>query len=73
MAKKESIQKRLQKVRPPRVQLTYEVERGDAIEVKELPFVVGVVGATWPVSPRSRCRSCATASSSTSIATTSTT
>jgi type VI secretion system protein ImpB len=44
MAKKESIQKRLQKVRPPRVQLTYEVERGDAIEQKELPFVVGVVG-----------------------------
>jgi len=44
MAKKESIQKRLQKVRPPRVQLTYEVELGDAIEVKELPFVVGVVG-----------------------------
>lgn len=44
MAKKESIQKRLQKVRPPRVQLTYEVEKGDAIEQKELPFVVGVVG-----------------------------
>jgi len=44
MAKKESIQKRLQKVRPPRVQLTYEVELGDAIEVKELPFVVGVMG-----------------------------
>lgn len=43
MAKKESIQKRLQKVRPPRVQLTYEVEKGDAIEIKELPFVVGVV------------------------------
>ncbi len=43
MAKKESIQKRLQKVRPPRVQLTYEVERGDAIEIKELPFVVGVI------------------------------
>jgi type VI secretion system protein ImpB len=43
MAKKESVQKRLQKVRPPRVQLTYEVERGDAIEVKELPFVMGVV------------------------------
>ena len=35
MAKKESIQKRLQKVRPPRVQLTCEVERGDAIEIKE--------------------------------------
>ncbi|MGF7189132.1 type VI secretion system protein ImpB [Robbsia andropogonis] len=43
MAKKESVQKRLQKVRPPRVQLSYEVERGDAIEIKELPFVVGVV------------------------------
>lgn len=44
MAKRESIQKRLQKVRPPRVQLTYDVEKGDAIEQKELPFVVGVVG-----------------------------
>lgn len=44
MAKKESIQKRLQKVRPPRVQLTYEVEKGEAIEQKELPFVVGVLG-----------------------------
>lgn len=37
------MQKRLQKVRPPRVQLTYDVEKGDAIEQKELPFVVGVV------------------------------
>lgn len=44
MAKKDSIQKRLQKVRPPRVQLTYEVEKGDAIEQKELPFVLGVLG-----------------------------
>lgn len=44
MAKKESVQKRLQKVRPPRVQLTYDVEIGDAIEVKEIPFVVGVLG-----------------------------
>lgn len=44
MAKKESVQKRLQKVRPPRVQLTYDVEIGDAIEAKELPFVVGVLG-----------------------------
>lgn len=44
VAKKESVQKRLQKVRPPRVQLTYDVERGDAIELKELPFVVGVLG-----------------------------
>lgn len=44
MAKKESIQKRLQKIRPPRVQLTYDVEKGDAIEQKEIPFVVGVLG-----------------------------
>ena len=44
MSKKESVQKRLQKVRPPRVQMTYEVEIGDAKENKELPFVVGVIG-----------------------------
>lgn len=44
MAKNESIQKRIGKVRPPRVQLTYDVEVGDAIEKKELPFVVGVLG-----------------------------
>ncbi|MFN3913346.1 MAG: type VI secretion system contractile sheath small subunit [Aquabacterium sp.] len=44
MAKKDSVQKRLERVRPPRVQLTYEVEIGDAIEQKELPFVVGVMG-----------------------------
>jgi type VI secretion system protein ImpB len=44
MAKKESIQKKLQKVRPPRVQMTYDVEIGDAVEQKELPFVVGVTG-----------------------------
>jgi type VI secretion system protein ImpB len=44
MAKKDSVQKRLQKVRAPRIQLTYDVEKGDAIEQKELPFVVGVLG-----------------------------
>jgi type VI secretion system protein ImpB len=44
MSKKESVQKKLQKVRPPRVQMTYDVEIGDAIENKELPFVMGVVG-----------------------------
>ncbi len=41
--KRQSVQKRLQKVRPPRVQLTYDVELGDSIEKKELPFVVGVI------------------------------
>lgn len=44
MAKKDSVQKKLQKIRPPRVQLTYDVEKGDAIEQKEIPFVVGVLG-----------------------------
>jgi type VI secretion system protein ImpB len=44
MPKNESVQKRLQKVRAPRVQMTYEVEIGDAKEQKELPFVVGVMG-----------------------------
>lgn len=44
MANNESSQKRLQKVRAPRVQMTYDVEVGDAVENKELPFVVGVVG-----------------------------
>jgi type VI secretion system protein ImpB len=44
MARKDSVQKRLQKVRPPRVQMTYDVEIGDALENKELPFVMGVVG-----------------------------
>lgn len=44
MAKNDSVQKRLQKVRAPRVQMTYDVEVGDAIENKELPFVVGVMG-----------------------------
>lgn len=40
----ESAQKKLSRVRPPRVQITYDVEVGDAIETKELPFVLGVLG-----------------------------
>ena len=44
MAKKDSVQQRLGRVRPPRVQLTYDVEVGGAIEQKEIPFVVGVMG-----------------------------
>jgi type VI secretion system protein ImpB len=44
MANGDSVQKRLTKVRPPRVQMTYDVEIGDAIENKELPFVLGVIG-----------------------------
>jgi type VI secretion system protein ImpB len=44
MSNRDSVQKRLAKVRPPRVQMTYDVEVGDALENKELPFVVGVMG-----------------------------
>lgn len=39
----QSTQHILDKVRPPRVQITYDVETGNAIEMKELPFVVGVI------------------------------
>jgi type VI secretion system protein ImpB len=39
----ESRQHTLSRVRPPRVQITYDVEIGDAIEKKELPFVVGIL------------------------------
>lgn len=40
---KESLQKKVGRVRPPRVHITYDVEIGDAIEKRELPFVVGVL------------------------------
>jgi type VI secretion system protein ImpB len=43
MAKKESLQHKLDRVRAPRVQITYDVEIGDAIEMKEIPFVLGVL------------------------------
>lgn len=39
----ESTQHKLDRVRPPRVQITYDVEIGDAIQKKELPFVMGVI------------------------------
>src|SRR5919206_2094846 len=41
---KESTQHKLDRVRSPRVHITYDVEIGGAIELKELPFVVGVLG-----------------------------
>src|SRR5699024_8256752 len=40
----ESVQKKLSRVRKPRVQITYDVETEGAQVRKELPFVVGVVG-----------------------------
>lgn len=39
----ESIQKRLMRVRAPRVRITYDVETGGAIEKLELPFIVGIL------------------------------
>lgn len=39
----ESTQHTLDRVRPPRVQITYDVEIGNAIEMKELPFVMGII------------------------------
>jgi type VI secretion system protein ImpB len=46
----ESLQHTLDRVRSPRVQITYDVEIGDAIEMKEIPFVVGV----WPTCQANR-------------------
>ena len=39
----ESTQQVLSRVRPPRVQITYDVEIGGAIEKKQLPFIVGLI------------------------------
>jgi type VI secretion system protein ImpB len=40
---RESTQKKISRVRPPRVHITYDVEVGDAIQLKELPFIMGVL------------------------------
>ena len=55
----ESTQHKLDRVRPPRVQITYDVEIGGAIQKKELPLVVGILadlaGATQqPLSIKDR-------------------
>jgi type VI secretion system protein ImpB len=51
-----SIQQKLARVRKPRVHITYDVETEGAAIVRELPFVVGVMGdyagdPTEPVKP----------------------
>jgi type VI secretion system protein ImpB len=53
---RQSTQHKLDRVRPPRVQITYDVEVGDAIEIKELPFVMGVMGdfSGQPTEPQAR-------------------
>lgn len=54
----ESIQHKLDRVRPPRVQITYDVEIGGAIEKKELPLIVGIMAdlAGQSVSPPEKLR-----------------
>lgn len=39
-----SVHEKLNRVRKPRVHISYEVETGGALVQKELPFVVGVMG-----------------------------
>jgi type VI secretion system protein ImpB len=58
MARSNSTQHKLDRVRPPRVQITYDVEVGSAIEMKELPFVMGVLGdfTGQPTQPLPRLR-----------------
>jgi type VI secretion system protein ImpB len=53
---RQSIHKKLEKVRPPRVHVAYDVEIGDAIESKELPFVLGVLAdlSGQPTEPLAR-------------------
>ena len=43
MPASESTQLKLDRIRRPRVHITYDVEVGGAIQLKELPFVVGVL------------------------------
>lgn len=40
---KDNIQHKLKRVRPPRVKISYDVEIGDAVEKRELPFVGALV------------------------------
>jgi type VI secretion system protein ImpB len=51
MAGSESVQRALTRVRPPRVKITYDVEIGDAIQKKELPFIVGILADLSGVAP----------------------
>lgn len=48
----ESKQQWLSRNRPPRVQITYDVHIGDAIEMKELPLVVGILADLAGNGPR---------------------
>lgn len=44
------VQKKLQRIRPPRVQLTYDVEVGDGKEIKLLPFwIQWALSVPWAI------------------------
>jgi type VI secretion system protein ImpB len=43
-----STQRKIGKVRAPRVHLTYDVEKGDGIQERSLPFVLGVLADLQP-------------------------
>lgn len=53
-----STQHLIDKVRKPRVHITYDVQVGDAIEKKELPFVVGILAdlSGMPLNPLPKMR-----------------
>jgi type VI secretion system protein ImpB len=52
----ESLQKWVGRNRPPRVQITYDVEIGDAVEKKELPLLVGLLAdlSGQPAQPQAK-------------------
>lgn len=54
----ESIQHKLNKMRPARVKITYDVETGNSVEEKELPLVVGILAdlSGQTVSPQEKLR-----------------
>jgi len=55
---RESVHDKLKRVRPPRVHITYDVEVGEAKELKELPFVMGIMAdlSGQPETPLPRLR-----------------
>ena len=53
---RESTQKKLERVRPPRVQISYDVEIGNAIEMKEIAVRDGRSGGLHRSAERGACR-----------------
>ena len=70
---REGTQKKLERVRPPRVNISYDVETGGAVESKELPFLMGVLADLSGTLSRGASRVSRIASSSRSSASTTST